>query len=42
MEWKIPWAMNNKKGKSVYMRKKEKEKSNEENERNNPSMTIRE
>jgi hypothetical protein len=41
MEWKIPSMMNNKKGKSFYVRKREKEKSNKENERNNPSATIR-
>jgi hypothetical protein len=33
--------MNNQKGQSPYMGKKEKEKSNEPKERNNPSAIIR-
>jgi len=33
--------MNNKKEKYLYMRKRGKEKSNEENERNNSSVAIR-
>jgi hypothetical protein len=42
MGWNVPWKMNNKKEKSVYMRKRATEKSNEETERDNPSVTIRE